>query len=91
MAHYATSPEAGAQILLASEVPIPHGFVEYIEGAVHSIVGTDAAVRVTILQAARGADLEAPKMDDGESLPCADERWLRVGLNHRPQHYERVC
>ncbi len=37
------------------------------EGVVRSVVGTDAAVRVTILQAARGADLEAPKIDDEES------------------------
>ena len=67
MARYATSPEAGAQIILASVGQVPHGFVEYIEGAVRSVVGTDAAVRVTILQAARGADLEAPEIDDEES------------------------
>ncbi len=54
-------------MVLASEVPVPHGFVEYIKGAIRSVVGTDATVRVTILQAAPGAPVEAPKIDDEES------------------------
>jgi uncharacterized hydrophobic protein (TIGR00271 family) len=66
MARYATAPEAGAQVILAAEVPVPHGFVEYIEGAIRSVAGPDAIVRVTILQAARGAVLEAPKIEDEE-------------------------
>jgi hypothetical protein len=66
MARYATAPEAGAQVILAAEVPVPHGFVEYIEGAIRSVAGPDAIVRVTILQAARGAALEAPKIEDEE-------------------------
>ena len=64
MARYATSPEAGAQVILASQVPVPLGFVEYIESAVRSVAGSQSTVRVTILQAAPGAALEAPKIDD---------------------------
>jgi hypothetical protein len=71
MARYATSPEAGAQVLLAAEVPVPLGFVEYIEGAVRSVMGRSARVRVTILQAAPGANLEAPKID-AEDAPSTD-------------------
>jgi len=66
MARYATAPEAGAQVILASEVPVPHGFVDYIEGAIRSVSGPDAIVRVTILQAAAGAALEAPKIEEEE-------------------------
>ena len=67
MARYATAPEAGAQVILASEGPVPYGFIEYIEEAIHSVAGADATVRITILQAAPGAPLEAPKIDDEES------------------------
>jgi uncharacterized hydrophobic protein (TIGR00271 family) len=67
MARYATAPEAGAQVILASSVAVPHGFVDYIEGAIRSVAGPDATVRVTILQAAKGADLEAPKIEPEES------------------------
>lgn len=66
MARYATAPEAGAQVILAAEVPVPHGFVDYIEGAIRSVSGPDAVVRVTILQAAAGAALEAPKIEEEE-------------------------
>lgn len=64
MARYASSPEAGAQVILASQVPVPLGFVEYIESAVRSVAGSQSTVRVTILQAAPGATLEAPKIDE---------------------------
>lgn len=67
MARYATAPEAGAQVILASKVPVPHGFVDYIEGAIRAVAGPEAVVRVTILQAAPGADLEAPRIDEQES------------------------
>lgn len=67
MARYATAPEAGAQVILASQVPVPHGFVEYIEGAIRSVAGPDAIVRVTVLQAAPGVELEAPRIEPEES------------------------
>jgi len=67
MARYATAPEAGAQVILASKGRVPLGFVEFIEGAVRSVVGKTATVRVTILQAAAGAELEAPKIDPEEN------------------------
>jgi len=66
MARYATAPEAGAQVILAAEVPVPHGFVDYIEGTIRSVSGPDAIVRVTILQAAAGVALEAPKIEEEE-------------------------
>ena len=44
-----------------------HGFVDYIEGAIRAVAGPEAVVRVTILQAAPGADLEAPRIDEQES------------------------
>ncbi len=67
MARYATAPEAGAQVILAAEGSVPYGFVEFIEEAIRSVTGADATVRITILQAAPGAPLEAPKIDDEES------------------------
>jgi hypothetical protein len=45
---------------------VPHGFVDYIEGAIRSVSGPDAIVRVTILQAAAGAALEAPEIEEEE-------------------------
>jgi len=66
MARYATAPEAGAQVILTAEVPVPHGFVDYIEGTIRSVSGPDAIVRVTILQAAAGVALEAPKIEEEE-------------------------
>jgi uncharacterized hydrophobic protein (TIGR00271 family) len=67
MGRYATAPEAGAQVILAAEVPVPLGFVEYVEGAIRSVMGAGTPVRVTILQAARGADLEAPQIEDDDN------------------------
>lgn len=64
MARYSTAPEAGAQIILVSEVPVPLGFVDYIEAAVRSVTGNHAGVRVTILQAAKGATPEPAEIDE---------------------------
>ncbi len=74
MARYATAPEAGAQVILVSQVPVPLGFTEYIEAAFHSVAGTEIPVRVTILQAAPGSIVEAPEID--VETPMADERGL---------------
>ena len=49
-----------------SSSPSTAGFVDYIEGAIRSVAERDAVVRVTILQAAPEADLEAPKIEGEE-------------------------
>ena len=54
-------------MVLASEASVPYGFADYIEDAIRSVAGADATVRITILQVAPGAPLEAPKIDDEES------------------------
>lgn len=64
MGRYATAPEAGAQVMLVSQIQVPFGFVEYIESAIRSVAGNDTVVRVTILQAAPGAPLEAPAIEE---------------------------
>ena len=73
MGRYATAPEAGAQVILASEVPVPLGFVDYIEGAIRSVSGPASVVRVTILQAAPGANLEAPQIEEEEPQEQPEE------------------
>lgn len=59
MGRYSTAPQAGAQVILAVDVPVPHGFVANIESAVRSRMGAQAPVRVVVLQAAPDVPLES--------------------------------
>jgi uncharacterized hydrophobic protein (TIGR00271 family) len=58
MGRYSTAPEAGAQVLLAADVPVPDGFIEKIQGAIRSKMGQGTPVRVIIVQGAHGARLQ---------------------------------
>ena len=66
MVCYPTAPKTGAQVFLSSGIPVPRGFVDYIESAVRSVSGPDAIVRVTIVHAPPGADRDAPKIETEE-------------------------
>lgn len=51
-------PEAGAQIYLATDRPVPDGLVPDIEKAVQEVMGRDMPVRVIAFQVAQGSPLE---------------------------------
>ena len=59
MGRYSTAPQAGAQIILAADKPLPRDFVANMESAIRVRMGSHAPIRVVVLQAAHGVPLES--------------------------------